>query len=811
MRDKVKQFFVYFLIALCILTLVLPLLTPLVYADPLNTKVQQLIVTGDVNVKNMINAVENEDGHEGDKSQHRWVSPVFGGSVTDNKVLNHIKENAVSPITNEEIEPEQKAVVVFTGEDNLESKISGYGEWFDNDWLNRDSSNLEPHKYSATALGRAISGYTYYVLEKKYTTGSIPDDAVHIKYHGNPIADSYTPIEHTTTVTNEDGTTTTKHLGFWYWVEKPVKKPGYCKYWKDEKAKVYVSSLGPQSKALNEEERDEKNKKVKEFNSEFKKVLFESGPLRAIKPPDNFYDIFDKTLDANPYYKDGNRDSKNNYGTHFSDHTLNWIFHLFWNTILLDNPMEKPPEPLDFSLYALSSSLTAYCNDVLSGKNTMISGVPEIIEPKNAGQAGALVGYGDKDYEFSPFITSNQSSTASVVSYKALKDTNDNMYEYALYGRLLNDLGLDKTGMVKLGGMQRTIPGGVLTILYIVASSVSILFSGTMQILKTINPFSFLTKAQTISSFWREQMGTTNVANLGNVSINNTLVNLLDAIGEIYDGFVNISILGVLPIMLALLLGSVLLLKNANKFSKVKAFLVRLVFVTCGIPILGTVYTALLDNVSSMTLTTSAPTSQIISATFVDFEMWAKNSRLSPVKENGELFEIITSDDTKNVSGSDATYSSLRKIIANTNKKSGVIDDVDISMYQSADSENKVTANALAHINELTPGATMLQNKSAFEEGLALLQKYTSGAFYNASDFDSDTLAAFTRYHRDKIGSLQDTRKPEDSGDDGESTPAPPVENENTNEDTLYELFDNSNESKDWSSRSQEDNKAIFD
>lgn len=132
-------------------------------------------------------------------------------------------------------------------------------------------------------------------------------------------------------------------------------------------------------------------------------------------------------------------------------------------------------------------------------------------------------------------------------------------------------------------------------------------------------------------------------------------------------------------------------------------------------------------------------------------------------------------------------------------------------MYQSADSENKVTANALAHINELTPGATMLQNKSAFEEGLALLQKYTSGAFYNASDFDSDTLAAFTRYHRDKIGSLQDTRKPEDSGDDSESTPAPPVENENTNEDTLYELFDNSNESKDWSSRSQEDNKAIFD
>ena len=172
-------------------------------------------------------------------------------------------------------------------------------------------------------------------------------------------------------------------------------------------------------------------------------------------------------MDANPYYKDGNRDSKNNYGTHFSDHTLNWIFHLFWNTILLDNPMEKPPEPLDFSLYALSSSLTAYCNDVLSGKNTMISGVPEIIEPKNAGQAGALVGYGDKDYEFSPFITSNQSSTASVVSYKALKDTNDNMYEYALYGRLLNDLGLDKTGMVKLGGMQRTIPGGVLTILYL--------------------------------------------------------------------------------------------------------------------------------------------------------------------------------------------------------------------------------------------------------------------------------------------------------------------------------------------------------
>ena len=106
------------------------------------------------------------------------------------------------------------------------------------------------------------------------------------------------------------------------------------------------------------------------------------------------------------------------------------------------------------------------------------------------GNAGAFLGYGDKNYNFKSFITGQQSKTSSVIDYSSLigiegenvNTSTNEMYLYARYGYLLSDLGLDSTSTRLSFGSPRMIPGAVMFLVYAISQGISLVFSKAVEL-----------------------------------------------------------------------------------------------------------------------------------------------------------------------------------------------------------------------------------------------------------------------------------------------------------------------------------------
>lgn len=780
----------------CILAMSMLFSVP-VRAAP-NQRIKQLIVTGGTGVGLMQTAVDIEVLHENDMEQHQWSSDR----------LNPF-ENVLGQISDDDAEASKQCVVVWIGEEWTDDKIEGYGDWFNHDWHGRDSSSIPktPAEYSGIALGRALAGYDYYVLEERVTNGNsmdeIPADAVHKRYEGEsgvpgPVENSH--MEQRSEVILENGRPKLDVNGnpmyrYWdekvidnytYWVEVKVHKKGYAEYWKEKGALVYVASLGPYSKTTNDSLIEEQNASTKEFNS----IL--SGNAKGLK----FLDIFDKTLEHNPYYRDGS-----DHGNFYDDATYDWIFHMIWNSILIDNPEDELPEPVDHTLYALSSSLTAYMNNVLSSAADESHDDHTLSEASGdyIGNAGSFLGYGDEDYEYQDFITNKMSATSSVVDYQALvgleSNTNE-MYSYARYGYLLKDMGFDSIVASTSNGAERWIPGGLMYAMYVLSSAMVVLFKGILNLLQFLNPFQFFANASNISAGMKASMTAGSVAvssGSTNMTINGLVVNVLDVCGQMYDGFQNIGVFVIIPILLAMLLFTLLArqISGGEKWQKVKSFLLRFAFMVIGVPVMGALYTSALTSVSGMIDIRTSASTQMIASTFLDFETWVKASRLDPVDGGTFVSEPSTNQSAGSAAGmaSDTTYQKLRQTCVLVNQTSGSMDAVVVGSEMQTN--DRIWSSSALEVNDG-------QNLEATKQVLSVLQRYLTGSRYRASDWESDTLTMFTENHkrdgRDLIGRA--------AGPEEEDPP--------DTTDTLYELFDSTNETKDWTGRSAEENAKIF-
>ena len=814
------------MIALFLSVLVLcSMMVPLSAQAAPNEQIEELIMVGDTGLQYMREAVDSEILFDGDTKQHHWV----GYSATPlPDVDRHIGlSSAGCPSCSGTFDSElatKQAVIVWMGEKYTDIRIPGYAEWFDNDWLGRDSSSLPSSdaEYSGIALGRALAGYDYYILEEHTTPteGGIPADQVANKYPDEPLAQAHAPVEtgHYEDVLDDDGNVvgSTWVTDYWtYWVEVLVHKTGYAEIWKQKDCLVYVASLGPKSKSTNLPQRNATNAPVQEFNM----------ALKSTAVGLTFIDIFNEVLDHNPYYR-GNLDADS--GTFYDADTLQYIFHLLWNTVLEANPNEKPPEPLDFSLYALSNSLTAYLNNVLSpnASGSYASDHEILTQSVGAGNAGAFLGYGDESYGFVPFITAELSGTSSTLDYSALigQSAGDDLYLYARYGYLLNDLGLDSTGSVQVGGLSRMLPGSLLYLLFLLCSAISMAFSAVFAVMKFLNPFQFLAGASTLSTEWKNVITNGGSLNIpGGATVEGFVLDMMDAIGQFYDFFNNMGTAVMLPLFLVLTVSGILLFRendgrgrsqlSRKTGPKLKKLIVRFAFIAIGVPLIGVSYTNVLNSLAGISLTGNSASAQIVAATFVDFEAWAKEYRLAPIDETQvdpatgrteHWTTVLESEGADSENGalsgqaSEDSYTGLRKTAVAINKASGSIDDIDMSMYTDAELESAAgwAGQNMAIIAEMTPLEVILNDKAAIEQGLELLRSYLSGSFYRAADWDSDALSEFKANHtaHDEIGSLA-------ADDDGSVD----------NTGTLYELFDNTNEMADWTGRDAAANTEIFE
>jgi hypothetical protein len=303
--------------------------------------------------------------------------------------------------------------------------------------------------------------------------------------------------------------------------------------------------------------------------------------------------------------------------------------------LAFSSPAQAEEDPSNYSFYKLSSSLAAFFSNAQSPdekaapiKSDVWGSVLE-----NPGSAGSMLGYVDPDFSFSmEFLNSQISGSSSAVGYDTLIQSSQaggasstktpGMLDYAHFGATLNAMGLDSMGTGLSLGFFEPIGGGLIMLLYIFTGVVDLLFTGIIGILKALNPFTlFYEGVRLVSPTFAEGM-------TGGQAAPGFLGGLSSWIGQWYQVLNNLSWAVLVPLFIGVLLLSLLLFKNMNRGSAVKKLLIRVAFIGLGLPLIGSMYTGVLNSMGDASKSGSAGSTQVVLSTYVDFQNWAFKNRL---------------------------------------------------------------------------------------------------------------------------------------------------------------------------------------
>lgn len=464
-------------------------------------------------------------------------------------------------------------------------------------------------------------------------------------------------------------------------------------------------------------------------------------------------------------------------------------------------------DTIELSLYEVQTALTAYVNNVV-GVNGNDKHANNRVESTSSaaneiGNAGAYVGYGDVDAGFSAYIMSNLTHGVSSSTYDAWENitvgkdgstSNENeVYMYTRYGRLLADTGLDDTDTMNSSN-GRWLIGGFLMLLYTLSECIPMMFGFALKLLQVFNPFGFLGDTASWTGYMKSAFP----------DAPNVLQSVVSFISHLFDIIVHdITWAAAVPILICLMLTNILLLRK-KAGHEVSNFVKRILFFGVGIPICAGLYTNVVNSMYEITAhaTTS---SQLVVSTVVDFESWVTNSQLG-VPEAGFLASMPKEKDTNAdiVNGGAASEETLQRLRHTTqainhanNEQLGEIPLMSALDYEhgmlSGNIWNKDVqttgtegSEAFQGLNELT---TDMKTKTAV---LELLWRYTNGSFYRATDFETSYMNRLTTTYRNELGHM------------GSSHGA------TSNNGTVYEMFDRTNEEKDWLERKEELNFQIW-
>lgn len=485
----------------------------------------------------------------------------------------------------------------------------------------------------------------------------------------------------------------------------------------------------------------------------------------------------------------------------YDEQTYQTLFHIILNQVRELNPSPLSGDAISQDLYSVSAALTAYVNNVLSPNADETHADHLLLDTGNVGNGGALLGYGDEDYGFVGDIVTTLSSTSSSVGYSALKDINggqlDNTLQYARYGRLLADMGVDSYGVKHTFGSGRIIPGVFMLVVFSLSLMCSKLFGLFVDLMILLNPFRFFVN---IGGIWGTHLtDAVDASNDGLSTMAHNLVNsrgfntISEVMSTVYNGLTSWSWGLIIPAGLALMIASLFLytrlFNNDNpqqRTKKLLTWLMRVAFVAIGIPMLGCIYTAVLDKLDYTTDDTKCASTQIVAATYVDFGSWVSELRLDPV--SGGLF---VSENTSTNEGGDAsteTLAALRKTALAINSATGAVDSSIGSI--SATDELNWSTTAL--------GTDADSSESAINQCYSLLTGYMSDNFYYPSDWESEVGSAISKNPSITTGRRQ--------GGEEETFDTDAFQGENT----VYNMFDETNEMEDWTGRDTADSSEIF-
>ncbi|KIA73400.1 hypothetical protein ANMWB30_23270 [Arthrobacter sp. MWB30] len=289
----------------------------------------------------------------------------------------------------------------------------------------------------------------------------------------------------------------------------------------------------------------------------------------------------------------------------------------------------------NYSFYKLSSSLAAFFSNGKSPDEKAEAINQTVWESilKEPGNSGSMLGYVDPDFSFSlEFLNSQISGSSAAVGYSTLLENSQNggaggsktpgMLDYAHFGATLNAMGLDSMGTGLSLNFLAPLGGGLILLLFVLTGVVDLLFSGVIETLKALNPFKlFYEGVKAINPTFAEGM-------TGGQAPPGFLGGLSSWIRDWYQALNNMSWAVLVPLFIAVTLLGLLLSKKMNRGGALKKLVIRIVFIGVGLPLIGSMYTGVLNSMGEVSKSGSAGSTQVVLSTYVDFQNWAFKSRL---------------------------------------------------------------------------------------------------------------------------------------------------------------------------------------
>lgn len=263
----------------------------------------------------------------------------------------------------------------------------------------------------------------------------------------------------------------------------------------------------------------------------------------------------------------------------------------------------------DYSFYNMSSVIANTVNNCfVEGEKT----IGEVFGVPNRGQAGAFLGFPDVNLgnEATGYFYTNTSKSEVTVSYRQIANIGNSSNSigrvigyadaYAALGAVLAETGCDSTDLGSALPMERKLLGGLLYLLFNMSRIVNKLFAAALKFLQAINPFAFFNNLGAVSND-----GVVVQNNFGN-GFGSSIFGgkTLNAFSNLYRNAqklgLSIAVFFFAFILVFFFLNKTVFAAQANKpfnhGSMLKKWIIRLLFIFWGIPILGFAYTASLDS-----------------------------------------------------------------------------------------------------------------------------------------------------------------------------------------------------------------------
>lgn len=315
-------------------------------------------------------------------------------------------------------------------------------------------------------------------------------------------------------------------------------------------------------------------------------------------------------------------------------------------------------KPKDYSLYNLASNASSYFSYQVSPENNGFGdgwlgtgGIHENWEPiiSDPASAGSLLGYSDPEFSLLDAIgwfESKVTGQSQAVSYKSLENINQGNKQnskkdfsgvaaYAHYGAALKDLGLDVTKDNFVISMIRGFTGILTLLFYTLAVGATMLMMLVVKVLKLLNVFGWfyegVAKYNTEDAVLNRDMADGMVGStIGNGE--DFLYGLRTWVGSWYGALSSLSWTVIVPAFIAIALVGLLLFKpgspGKSRGAIIKKLVVRILFIGLGLPLIGGMYSATLNQLDGSFSGGSGGPTKVILNTFVDFEAWMNNERL---------------------------------------------------------------------------------------------------------------------------------------------------------------------------------------